>query len=265
MNDAWNVTRVRSYVAVGDSFTEGLDDPYPAGGGEVRYRGWADRVAQHLAALNPEMTYANLAVRGKLLRQIVTGQVPRACELKPDLVTFAGGGNDVLRPSGDPDELARIFEVTVRRLRGSGAKVVIFTGFDTRNVPVLRRLRGRIATYNMNLRAIADRQDCPLVDLWSMDALQDWRAWSDDRLHLSSEGHRRMALRVCEVLGAPVDGDWREPWPAGVPEAWLVRRRKDILWARDFMAPWVNRRLHGRSSGDGRVAKHSELGPVIRL
>ena len=259
MSDSWDVTRVRSFVALGDSFTEGLNDPYPANGAEERYRGWADRVAERLAGINPELSYANLAVRGKLLRQIVTGQVPRACELKPDLVTFCGGGNDVLRPSGDPDELARIFEVGVRRLRATGAQVLMFTGFDTRLVPVLRRLRGRIATYNMNLRAIADRHDCLLVDQWSMEALQDWRAWGEDRLHLSSEGHRRMALRVCEVLGVPVDGDWREPFPPEAPKAWSERRREDIAWAREFLAPWVNRRLRGRSSGDGRVAKDSEL------
>lgn len=265
MSDSWDVTRVRSFVAVGDSFTEGLNDPYPDGGGEVRFRGWADRVAQGLAATAPELTYANLAVRGKLLREIVLDQVPRACALKPDLVSFCGGGNDVLRPSGDPDELARIFETGVRRLRAAGVRVLMFTGFDTRQAPVLRRLRGRIATYNMNLRAIADRYDCPLVDQWSMEVLQDWRAWGEDRLHLSAEGHRRMALRVCEVLGVPVDGDWREPWPAELPEAWLVRRRRDLLWARDFVAPWVNRRLHGRSSGDGRVAKHDALADPPRF
>lgn len=265
MSDSWDATRVRAFVAVGDSFTEGLNDAYPAGGGEVRYRGWADRVARRLAGLNPDLRYANLAVRGKLLREIVRDQVPRACELKPDLVSLCGGGNDVLRPSGNPDALARIFEAAVRRLKESGAQVLMFTGFDPRDAPVIRRLRGRIATYNMNLRAIADRHDCLLVDQWAMDALRDPRAWGDDRLHLSSEGHRRMALRVCEVLGVPADGDWREPWPAEVPEAWLVRRRKDVLWARDFLAPWVNRRVHGRSSGDGRTAKHSELGPVDEL
>lgn len=262
MSDSWDVTRVRSFVTVGDSFTEGLNDPYPAAGGDVRYRGWADRVAQRLAGVDPELTYANLAVRGKLLGQIVTDQVPRACDFAPDLVSFCAGGNDVLRPSGDPDALARVFDAGVRRLTESGAKVLMFTGMDMRHVPVLRRLRGRFATFNMHLRAIADRYDCLLVDQWSMDALQDWRAWSEDRLHLSPEGHRRVALRVCEVLGLPVDEDWRVPWPPVTPEPWLLRARKDVVWARDFMAPWVNRRLHGRSSGDGRVAKHSALGRV---
>lgn len=256
-------TRIVSFVAVGDSFTEGLNDASPGSmNGDAHYRGWADRVAERLAYDTPELRYANLAVRGKLLREIVTEQVPRAVEIAPDLVSLCGGGNDVLRPAGDPDELARIIESGVRRLRAAGARVLMFTGFDTRNVPVLRRLRGRIATYNMNLRAIADAQDCLLVDQWAMDALQDWRAWGEDRLHLSAEGHRRMALRACEVLGLPVDDDWRAAWPSEPPAAWLDQRRKDVVWAREFLAPWVNRRLHGRSSGDGRVAKRPELTPV---
>lgn len=194
------IKRIASFVAIGDSFTEGLNDAYP-GPGEVRYRGWADRVAERLAAVSPELRYANLAVRGKLLHQIVADQVPRAVRLSPDLVTLAGGGNDVLRPNGDPDRLARLFDSGVARLRETGAQVLIFTGVDTRNVPVLRRLRGRIATYNMHLRAIADRYDCLILDQWSLAFLQDRRAWSTDRLHMSPEGHRRMALRVCETLG----------------------------------------------------------------
>lgn len=61
------------YVAVGDSCAEGLDDPYPDGSG---YRGWADLTAEQLAA--PGFQYANLAVRGRRLDQILAEQVPTA-------------------------------------------------------------------------------------------------------------------------------------------------------------------------------------------
>ena len=44
------VRTFRSYVALGDSSTERLMDPDGAGG----YRGWADRLAQHLADAQPE-------------------------------------------------------------------------------------------------------------------------------------------------------------------------------------------------------------------
>ncbi len=280
-----------SFVAIGDSFTEGLNDPAPGGG----FRGWADRLAGLLAAEYPGLRYANLAVRGKLLRQIVAEQVPAAAAMSPGLVSLAGGGNDILRPGADPDTLAELFDVAVARLRQSGAHVLIFTGSDPVGIPVLRLLRGRIAAYNMHLRAIADARDCYLVDLWSMRFLRDKGAWSADRLHLSPGSHQRVALRAAEVLGIPAPGDWRAPAggadsadsgdsgavetavktlagagtetgalasPAVARAAWVAARREDARWAREYLLPWVNRRLHGTSSGDGLPAKRPSLQPV---
>ena len=202
------VPGIDSFVAIGDSFTEGLEDPDPGGG----YRGWADRVAGALSAQRPGFRYANLAIRGKLLGEVVAEQLPRAVELAPDLVSLAAGGNDILHGS-DVDVLAAEFEPAVAKLQAAGCRVLIFTGFDPRMFPVIRLLRGRIAAYNMHLRGIADDYGCDLVDLWSMRVLKDKRAWSPDRLHLTTEGHRRVALRACEVLGVPVAEDWRAPLP----------------------------------------------------
>jgi lysophospholipase L1-like esterase len=255
-----------SYVAIGDSFTEGLNDPAPGGG----FRGWADRLAGMLAVRYPGLRYASLAVRGKLLRQIVRDQVPAAVALLAEhdaqtpsagLVSIAGGGNDILRPGGDPDTLAELLDSAVARLRQGGSRVLMFTGFDPVAFPVLRLLRGRIAAYNMHLRAIADNQGCDLVDLWSMRFLRDPAAWSTDRLHLTAESHRRVALRAADVLGLPVDEDWRLP-VRDQRATWLTSRRDDARWAREFLLPWVNRRLHGTSSGDGRLAKRPALEPV---
>lgn len=245
--------RVQSYVAIGDSFTEGLNDPYP--GEQDRFRGWADRLAEMLAERNPGLRYANLAVRGKTLRQIVDDQVPRAVELAPDLITMCAGGNDMIRPGADPDALAVVFDDAVRRLRATGARVVIFTGFDTRGLRSGGRIRGKAATYNMHLRAIADRRGCTVVDLWPLRVFDDPRAWYEDRLHLSSEGHRRMALCVAETIGLPVEEDWRAPWPPMERPDWLTLRREDVRWARMYLLPWIGRRATGRSTGDGRSPK----------
>ena len=277
-----------SFVALGDSFTEGLNDPAPGGG----FRGWADRLAGLLAAQYPGLRYANLAVRGKLLREIVAEQVPAAAAMSPGLVSLAGGGNDMLRLGADPDTLAELFDVAVARLQAAGAGVLIFTGSDPVGIPVLRLLRGKIAAYNMHLRAIADARDCYLVDLWSMRFLRDMSAWSADRLHLSPESHQRVALRAAEVLGIPGAGDWRGladdagSGEAGAVEtavktlagagtetgvlarpgvaraAWVAARREDARWAREYLLPWVNRRLHGTSSGDGLPGKRPSLQPV---
>jgi lysophospholipase L1-like esterase len=267
-----------SFVAIGDSFTEGMNDAGPDG----NFVGWADRLADLLAAEHSDLRYANLAIRGKLLRQIVDDQVPAAAAMRPGLVSIAGGGNDILRPGSDPDALAELFDGAVSRLRASGAQVLMFTGFDPAAAPVLRLLRGRIGTYNMHLRAIADAHGCYLVDLWSMRFFRSADAWSPDRLHLSGESHLRVALRAGEVLGVPVPCDWREPLPddlartvsgpptvAPVPvgvdssrAAWVAARREDARWAKEYLGPWIGRRLRGVSSGDGRTAKRPALEPL---
>jgi len=94
--------------------------------------------------------------------------------------------------------------------------------------------------------------------------LHDPRAWSVDRLHLSTDGHRRIALRAAEVLGVPVAEDWREPLPPADPLDWAAQRRADLRWTREHFLPWVGRRLRGRSCGDGVPPKRPDLAPLGR-
>jgi len=252
-----------SFVAVGDSFTEGVGDP----GSNGTYLGWADRLAAVLAArAEPgEFRYANPAVRGRLLDRIAAEQVPLAARLAPDLVTFCAGGNDILRPGSDPDDLAVRFEAALARLRETVPTVLVSTGFDTRGVPVLGLLRGKIATYNGHLRAIADRHGCPVLDLWSLRALRDQRAWSEDRLHLSAEGHARVALLAAQALGLPAPDAPDAPFPPRPRPLPAEVRRENVRWAREHLAPWVGRRLRGRSSGDLVAAKRPALLPYTGL
>ena len=266
---------INSFAALGDSLTEGMNDPRPEteGGG---YRGWADRFAEHLAVASPGLGYANLAVRGKLLKEVIADQLPIALAMAPDLVSLAAGGNDLIRPGGDPDVLGDLYAGAVAALRQAGCQVLVVTGFDPRTFPVLRWIRGKVAIYDMHLRSIADQYGCPVLDLWSMPVLRDPRVWSDDRLHLTPEGHRRVALRACEAVGAMADADWREPLPvlAGVVpppasigwlaarQAWLAARQVDARWARRYAMPWVRRRLRGASSGEGLAPKRPELLPL---
>ncbi|MFT2016636.1 SGNH/GDSL hydrolase family protein [Streptomyces sp. 796.1] len=249
-----------SYAAVGDSFTEGVGDPGPDGA----FIGWADRLAVLLSDQRAEhdFRYANLAVRGRLLDQIVAEQVPRVLELGPELVTFCAGGNDILRPGSDPDDVAARYEAAVAQLTASVGTVLVCTGFDTRGVPVLRHLRGKIATYTAHVRAIADRYDCPVLDLWSLRSVQDRRAWSEDRLHLSPDGHTRIALRAAQVLGLEVCADPDQPWPPLAVRPAAEVRRDNIHWAREHLVPWIGRRLRGESSGDHVEPKRPDLLPL---
>lgn len=248
-----------TFVALGDSFTEGLDD-WRADG---TARGWADRVAEHLGAGRPDFRYANLAVRGKLLDEIVEEQLPVAERLRPDLVTICAGGNDILRLACDTDDLARRFDLALARVTATGAEVVVFTGFDLgRMHPIIRRLRGRVACFNELMRASAERHGSTVVDLWGMTPLADPRAWGSDRLHLTAEGHRRVALRVLETLQEPVVEDWRAPLPDAGPTPWRDRQREDLRWMRAFVMPYLRRRLQGHRTGDGFLPKRPELLPL---
>lgn len=249
----------RRMVAIGDSFTEGIGDPDPLSPGG--HRGWADRVAEVLAAQVDDFAYANLAVRGKLIGQIVADQLEPAIALRPDLVTFSAGGNDVIRPGSDPDAVAQQFEDAVIRLSSDGATVVVFTGIDTNFTPVFRGIRGRVAIYNENIRAIAERYDCIVADQWALKEVQDMRFFDDDRLHYNSLGHHEVARMVLRALNVPNDLQAMQPEP--LPRlTWRAARTNDIVWARTHLVPWVLRRVRHQSSGDAITAKRPDALPM---
>ncbi|NKY41267.1 SGNH/GDSL hydrolase family protein [Cellulomonas septica] len=254
------------YVAIGDSFTEGLwDSP---DGPEAPTRGWADVLAARLsqrrtAAGETPLEYANLAIRGRLLRPILVEQVPAALAMKPDLVSLVGGGNDILRPAADVDRLARLLEQAVVRLREAGVDVLLGTGVDASDSPLVRATRARVGIYNAHIWSIARRHGAHVVDLWGMRSLRDWRMWADDRIHLTSDGHARVAQAALVGLGLePDEARWDDPLAPLPPTPRLEQLRGDAQWLREHVYPWATRRLRGRSSGDTRVPKRPALTPL---
>jgi lysophospholipase L1-like esterase len=247
------------YVAVGDSFTEGIGDPEPASPGG--YRGWADRVAEVLSSGSDGFAYANLAIRGRLLQQILDEQIEPALQLRPDLVTISAGGNDIIRPNTDPDDIAARLEAGVARLRSDGATVVLFNGPDIGMTPVLGRMRGKVAIYNQNLRAGAARHDLVVADMWALRELSDPRMWAPDRLHFSPIGHHTVARMVLQALNVENDLEPYTPEPLP-PRRWRQARVEDIGWAREYLVPWVIRRIRHQSSGDGISPKRPGDGDV---
>ena len=252
----WSPTApLSTYVALGDSFTEGVGDADPARPNGVR--GWADRVAESLAVHHPQLRYANLAIRGRKMGAVLAEQVEPAVAMAPDLVSIYAGGNDILRPKVDVDALVEHYADGLRRLRASGAHLVVFTGFDLGFAPVLGRLRGRVATYNELVREVAEEVDATLVDFWRMREYRDSRLWDVDRIHMSSLGHRHMAAAVLDRLGVGHDVAL-DPLVPAAPLDPAARRAADVAWARAHAAPWVQRRLTGRSSGDGLRPRFGE-------
>ncbi|MFJ9854911.1 SGNH/GDSL hydrolase family protein [Streptomyces sp. NPDC101150] len=272
-----------SFVAVGDSFTEGMSDGLPDGS----YRGWADLLAARLATVpqpsaggtptsllpqpsaggtptslrSPGFRYANLAVRGKLIGQIVDEQCGPAAAMGADLVTLVGGLNDVLRPKCDVNRVCAQLAEAAGRLTEGGGQLVLMRS-PGREGPVMERFRPRMEQLFAQIDALAARHGAVVVDLYASRALADPRLWADDRLHLNAEGHRRVAEAVWQALGLAAESDWDAPLPASVPPGWGARRTADLRFAREHLVPWIGRRLTGRSSGDGRTGAQfsAELG-----
>jgi lysophospholipase L1-like esterase len=242
---------VRRFVALGDSFTEGVGDPFPLLPNGVR--GWADRVAEQLAKAEPGWEYANLAVRSKRLRQIVADQLEPALELQPTLVSVYAGGNDLMDAGTDVAALLRDYESFISRLASSGATVLVFTGYDVPVFPALQLFRRRNRAYNEGVRAIARAHGALLVDYWALDGFDDARMWSPDRLHLSKRGHKRLAVEVLRVLGVTHSIRVKDKGAPAAPtlREWQRMRRR---WLGDWVVPLVRRKLRGVTLGD-------DLGP----
>lgn len=248
------------YVALGDSTTEGLEDTYPDGA----YRGWADRLAERIAADSPGLRYANLAIRGRKLPQIRAEQLEPALAMEPDLASVLGGLNDILRREVDLAARAADLEAIVAALRERGATVIVMTYPDPTAIITVAaaRISPRVRAFNEAVRAIAERQGAVLVDL-DRDAEPHPAFWCADRLHANARGHEWIAATAASELGITVpDGDWNAELPEHRLAPRPLRVATDVAWMGRHLAPWVLRRVRGRSSGDGIDPKRPELTPV---
>lgn len=239
------------FVAMGDSFTEGVGDDLPDG----QVRGWADLVALGLAtAAGRPVDYANFAIRGKLLGPIVDEQLQPALALQPDLVSICGGGNDLMRPSVQISAIIGLLEHVVDRARSQGAHVLLLSGPNpSRHLPLGSLLQRRGDQMAAVGRRLFERPDITVVNNWTDRELADIRYWSPDKLHLNARGHTRVASNVLTALGVPVPAEWRADAAGQAPANERVRNGAEYY--RSYVLPWIGRRLTGRSSGDGRPPK----------
>lgn len=248
------------YVALGDSFTEGIGDPHPASPNGVR--GWADHVAIALAQSNPDLRYANLAVRGRRMDEILTEQVQTAVMLEPHLVTVYAGMNDLLLVRNDIDAMMARYADGLKTLQQTGALVLAFTAGDLGTVPLFRRLRGRAAIYNELLRGIADDLGLQQVDFWRFSEFRDPRLWDGDRIHLAPLGHERIVAKVLDSL--TVSDELATRSAALLRSSPPVRDfQANLRWATAFAAPWVAKRVRRATPGAGIEPKSTTLMKVL--
>jgi len=249
--------KYKRLVVCGDSYSEGMSDEIING----QYRGWADRIADAMAKEEPAFTYVNLAVRGKLLKQVIDDQLPVAIGYvtgPETLLTFHAGANDALRPSYKPEVAQALYAEGVRSAAKTGATLMLFTvlertGNSGRGSDVWA---ARFGEFNKIVHKVGAEVGAIIIDANSETFFSDNRFLAFDRLHLNAEGHNRVAQALLEKLGYKFDPSWRIPLPPAPKPSWLSRRISSTIWFFSFGLPWIWRRLRGKSSGDGRSAKY---------
>lgn len=243
---------IRSFVAIGDSFTEGVGDELPDGS----VRGWADFVAAGLAtAQGSPVRYANLAIRGRKLHGILSEQLEAAIALKPEAISINGGGNDILRPRVSIDHVGARLAEAAHRIAAAGIRPIMLSGGNPSLVMPIGAVMQRRG--NALARAVEARigdLDAPYVDNWGDIELRSPRFWSADRLHLNTAGHAHVARNVLRAIGYDAPEAWRDLTASTTAEG-----RRDLQYYREYVLPWLGRRITGRSSGDGRDPKHAVL------
>lgn len=239
------------FAVVGDSFAEGFGDERADGS----VRGWSDLVAQGMAnALGEPIDYTNFAVRGRLLRPIISDQLEAALALdpRPTLLAFNGGGNDMMRPGMDADTLVALIRQAIERCREHDVPVLLLAGADpTTRLPFGRVMQKRGDALTDSLHDFAVQNTFARVDIWHDTEIRAAKYWSPDRLHLNARGHHRVASIIVTTLGFD---------PANLPEVGddIVSCEGQSQWEfyKEHFIPWVKRRIKGESSGDGRTGKY---------
>jgi phosphatidylinositol alpha 1,6-mannosyltransferase len=185
---------VTTYVAMGDSFTAGVDPSVPR---------WPDELARSLNA-----RYVNLAEVGATSEHVEREQLTQALEMEPDVVTLVCGANDVLldtRPDAEAyaERLSRMFA----RLRRELPNVMIMTATYpdiSRFLDLRPRSRGRVERgmnrFNDACRAVARRHSVVLLEGFDHPAASSRATFAADGFHPSEEGHRAAAREFLRAL-----------------------------------------------------------------
>lgn len=226
-----------------------------------QYRGWADRVADVMSEHHPDFTYANLAIRGKLVHQVLDGQIEAAIAQvtgPQTLISFHAGVNDVIRPRYKADIVLPLYADAVRRLATSGATIMLFTVLEKtgKTGKASEMWEQRFREFNRNVRAVGQEVGAIIVDAHEEVAFNDRRFLAFDRLHLNAMGQEWVTQAILELIGLPFNARWRDPLPPVKQPPRLVRAALTSLWFITFALPWMWRRARGKSSGDGRSCKY---------
>ncbi len=249
---------VASYVAIGDSLSEGLGDFSFL---ERRiHSGWTDRLATLLAKdaelEGREFKYANLAIRGANIKAIMGSQLDRALILKPDLVTVMAGQNDFFCKAEDLPALERIFREGIQKLLDAGCQVIVSNTINPIHLIVFRRLARLATTITEMIERVAKELEVEILDVHRMDSFSEVRYWAEDMVHFSGPGHIMVANKAAGMLQLKYrlsEFDDCEIW---IPKRGIIGTSR---WVIVHVLPFMVRRLRGVTAGDGLEPKLPEL------
>jgi lysophospholipase L1-like esterase len=202
----------RRFVVLGDSVAEGLGDPLPG----YYPAGWADRIADELRAVRPELVYRNLGERDLRTAQVRQRQLAAALAFEPDLALVACGGNDALHPRFDPDLVSRELTAIIEPLQQAGAEVVTISVVVVSHYPAFPSWfqpspseRMRVLAERTN--AIAAKLGTVHIDLADHPTGQQpyQELLSEDGLHANARSHAICAAEAIRRLGARLGNTFR--------------------------------------------------------
>jgi lysophospholipase L1-like esterase len=192
----------RRLVVMGDSVASGVGDPVPG----YPDRPWAASLVAALDDRRGPPGYRNLGTPRARTAEVRARQLAPALAFGPDLAVLACGGNDALRRSFDPGDVAADLDAMAAALAEQGALVVTFGYLDigrTGLVPPERRagLSARLRTLRDITGRITRRHGGVQVDLFDHPETGDG-IFSADQLHPNRRGHALVARETVRALAA---------------------------------------------------------------
>lgn len=248
----------RSYVALGDSLSEGLGD-FSFKHGRV-HAGWTDRLATLLAkecqVRGEVFRYSNQAIRGAKINDIMGHQLEAALALKPDLVTIMAGQNDLLSNPENLPTLEAKLRSGIIRLQEAGCYVVLSNTINPLHLIVFRPLAKLATTMTAMIERVAKDLNVPIHDVHRIESLADIAYWAEDMVHFSGPGHIKVANEAAKLLNLSYRISEFDDREIQAPNRNPLGTSR---WILIHVIPFFWRKVRRVSSGDGLDPKLPNL------
>ncbi|PED53375.1 lipase [Bacillus anthracis] len=198
VNNKGGIHMWKRFVAIGDSFTEGIGDEVEG----IALKSWVDHFVE-LCAFDIE--YANFAKRGLVTNEIRSQQLEKALTFKPDLVSLIAGANDVLKGRWNHQAYKNDMEFMIDKLSKTDADIIIANLPDfTVRLPFSsekkQKLKEQLLEANEVILSLSREYKLHYIDFWNNHLVNDNMLWSTDFIHPNSKGYVKVAELIFNSL-----------------------------------------------------------------